>query len=492
MKRTGLAVVLTAMTVGAVPSGRAFGDEWSDPAREAVEAWLARREAARAGRDNPSWVTKRHDEVAVLADVARVDVTLEVTNGQTTGRQGLEWRRTLPIDPRADLIGAVYVPTTGETTPGRTLLSMDARRLYDTTTNRGRGRDPLWVTREEKDLLDVTIFPVPPGATVKVVLSFVTPLAGRGERLEYRDPLGVRPSPRVVTPPAETPPPAPEIPVPVNAPEPIKAAIRQAAIEAAAAPATTRVSAAEVLVRFAGAMPDGPPAAGVWSTQPDGSWRIEPPEEGDLPPLVVRSAGGDGKARVFAAAGYPMLTSAFAWRADPAAIRSALGVEAGSGTKIAFASVAGSSTRIAPEVLDAADEPTVVMGRAHDSTKVLIDARAIGPDGKTLATRRLSIPASRVAPAENLVDALRAYHRTRLAERVLRWAGERPDRKATALEYAVDVGALVPGVAVLAIPKSERTPLQKGDLRLYLTAGVPFDGDSDEGDFKTPPAGTVR
>ncbi len=492
MKRSGL-VVLAAEAIGVVPGGRVLADEWSDPARDAIEAFIARREAAREGRSSTSWVTKRRDEVAVFADLARTDVTLEVTNAAPAGARGpgLEWRRTLAIDPRADLIGAVYVPPTGETTAGRTLLAMDARRLYGETTNRGNGRDPLWVTREEKDLLDVTIFPVQPNATVKVVLSFVTPLVARGGRSEYRDPLSVRPTPRVVTQP-ETDPPDSPIPVPENAPEPIKAALRQAAAEAAKPAETARLSATVVTVKFEGTMPDGPPTGVCWSSEPDGTWRIEPNADSDLPPLPIRSLGDSQGARVFAAAGSPMLTSAFVWRADPAAILTGLGVDAALGVSLALDSVPGSSSRIAPEVLAADDDPTVVMGRAYDSKSVVVTARAVSPEGKTLASRRLVVPATRTVPPENVVDAMRAYHRARLAERVIRWAGERPDRRSLALDYAVDVGALVPGVAVLAIPKSERGPLPRQELHLYLTAGVPFDGDSDAGDVKAPPSGSVR
>jgi hypothetical protein len=498
MKRIGLVLGVVAMALGAALPGRtAAADEWSDPARVAVEAFLARAEAASAGREATSWVTKRLDEVAVFADLARVDVSLEVTNGDGVGTTGrpLEWRRALSVDPRAELIGAVYTRADGMQTTSQILTALDARRLYGTATT-VRHRDPLWVTRERPETLEVTIFPVPPQATVRVVLSFVTPLYGRGAQLEYRDPLSVRVrrAPAPVTPGDAVP--APEgqspLPLPAGTPPEIRAAVARATRTVATPAPAAHLAAAAVHVSFQGVLPAAPPEGATWAPREDGTWRIEPAPGADVPPLHVRSVAGAAAARTFLAQGYPIATSAFAWRADPAALLASLGVDAEAATAVHLEAVSGSTSRIAPEVLAADEEPTVVMGRAYRSGDVRMRVVAVGADGARLARRELVVPCDRSRPGEAVGDALRAYHRARLADRVARWAGADAKRQERALAYAVDMGVLRKGTAALAIPEDERGWLTKDDLRLYLTDGMPFDGDSPQGDFISPPPGSVR
>jgi hypothetical protein len=519
MKRTGLvlgvAIAAGTLLPGAVrPAG---ADEWSDPTRVAIEAFLARTEAAQAGRE-ASWVTKRLDDVAVFADLARVDVTLEVTNAGTAAAspRPLEWRRSLTVDPRAELIGAVYTRADGVETPSQTLAALDARRLYGTATTE-RHRDPLWITREQRDALEVTIFPVAPKSSVRVVLSFVTPLYGRGEQLEYRDPLNVRvrrgrpvTEPTTPTPGAPDAAPAPDlvagagrratrvrpglpaVTLPANAPPQVRDAFARATAEAQRDAIAAQVSPTSVTVTFQGVLPASPPEGVTWTPREDGTWRIEPSPEADVPPLHVRSIEGAAAARTFVAQGYPILTQAFAWRADPAAILASLGVEPAEGTTLRFDGLGGVSSRIAPDTAAADEDPLVVMGRTYMTDTVKLRVVAIGKDGKTLAKRDLVVPSDRTKPAEKVVDALRGYHRARLADRVARWAGDHPHRSAQALAYAVDMGVLRPGTAALAIPKDERDWLTKQDLKLYLTDGMPFDADSTQGDFTSPPAGSVR
>ena len=103
----------------------AFADEGDDPSEAPLLRFLAARQSA--GFDPASWVTSRHDEVTIFAGLARVDVTLSVTNKSTNG---LEWRRRLKVDPKADLIGAVYTRPDRKTTAAQTLSSGDVERLY--------------------------------------------------------------------------------------------------------------------------------------------------------------------------------------------------------------------------------------------------------------------------------------------------------------------------------------------------------------------------
>src|SRR5436190_661390 len=83
-----------------------------------------------------------------------------------------------PVAPAADLIGAVYTRPDGTTTAAMSLPSGEAERLYGRLTRPTPGRDPLCVDRPTRSALDVRIFPVPPGASIRLVLSFVTPLSG--------------------------------------------------------------------------------------------------------------------------------------------------------------------------------------------------------------------------------------------------------------------------------------------------------------------------
>jgi hypothetical protein len=464
--KTKMAVAIAA--VGML-GGAARADEWEDPVGPALERFLDANRAA--GFDASNWVSKRADEVAVFAGMARVDVALELTN-KTTG--GLEWRRTLPVDPAADLIGATYTRPDGKKTPALTLDAGEVERLYRRATDPNYGKDPLRIDRPTRDRLEVRIFPVAPGATVKLDLAFSVPLQGRGDRASYHDPLGVQPDLE-----------------PVAATVPVRRAAGTPVADTLSVP-VVRYVPTSMRLHFTDALPGAPPAG--WDVHPTDAGLLLSPTPGADPAdsVEVRSLRAAGDVTVFAAGGIPMSTSAFVWRVDPAAVADELGVDSVAGVTLRLSSVEGVTNRIAPESLSASGAPTVVMGRAWSSTKVQVRVDAVGADGKTQATRTIALPAVFGRPAEPVCDALRAYHRARLVERVFRWAGTDAKRVQQAKEYAVDLGVVGPHVSALAVPKDERGFMTKREIQRYLTDGMPFDGDSSQGDFKPAPAGSVR
>src|SRR5439155_11269106 len=217
------------------------------------------------------------------------------------------------------------------------------------------------------------------------------------------------------------------------------------------------------------------------------------PEEGeDLPPIELRTLRGAPAATTISAGGYPLFTSAFLWRVDPAAVAEEMGLLDRGGVTLRLSSVEGSTSRIAPEALDASAEPTVVMGRAYTAERLRVRVEAVDRAGTTVGKLDALVEAKPGRAVEAVSDAVRAYHRARLAERVRRWAGTDAKRLAEAVAYAVDLGVVGPGVSALAIPKDERGVLARRDVSLYLTDGAPFDGDSTAGDFKIAPPGSVR
>jgi hypothetical protein len=403
--------------------------------------------------------------------MARVDVVLELTN-RSGG--GLEWRRTLPIDPVADLIGATYTRPDGKTTPALTLSAAEAERLYRRATSPNYGRDPLRIDRPSRDRLEVRIFPVAAGSTVKLSLAFAAPLQGRGDRAAYHDPLGVRADVESTVASAPT---------------------HRGDVTPVAASLTVPVEhyvPTSVRLHFTDALPGAPPAG--WDVHPTPGGLLLSPTPGAEPSssVEIRSLRAAGDVTVFPASGIPMATSAFVWRVDPAAVCAELGVESIAGVTLRLSSVDNVTNRLAPDVLPAAGEPTLVLGRAWSASKVQVRVDAIGADGKSVASRTVALPAVLGRPSEPVSDALRAYHRARLVDRVFRWAGSDAKRVQQAEEWAVDLGVIGPSVSALAVPKDERGFMTKHDLARYLTDGMPFDGDSQQGDFKPAPAGSVR
>ncbi|MHC5011307.1 MAG: hypothetical protein ACYTG6_10205, partial [Planctomycetota bacterium] len=184
--------------------GPLLADDWEDPRRSRLEGRIRElrgEEPERIVADD-SLVTLRHGDVRLVTDLARVDLTLEIHN---TSGGVLEWRRNFALDPQCEVIGATLRRADVDAVPAQTLTIADARRIYDEvrtprpTRTRTRpnpwgpwGRtnsDPLRVERVQRNRIQLTIWPVAADETLRVELTFVTPLRGRGSERRYVDPI---------------------------------------------------------------------------------------------------------------------------------------------------------------------------------------------------------------------------------------------------------------------------------------------------------------
>ena len=476
-----------AMAVGAVaiagtlPGGPARADDWDDPAADSLARLVRRMESARGrgGEENAqAAVVARKDEVVVFADLARVDVTLDVANRGT----GNEWRRFLVVEPEADLIAATYVRADGLETSARTLTAEDSRRLYGRATNPNYGRDPLVIEREARERRDVSVFPLAAGQSARLLLSFVTPLhgpGGRGADRTYRDPLAVRAvgGAGVTTPPERS-----------------RRRDRAGGGVPVSSGGVPTAAVSGTAFRLLGVLPGVLPEGTGLARGEDGSLVVSAPGGEPVTELPLRAVRSATPAVTIRAGGFALYTSAFAWRVDPDEQLRALGVEPRRDFTLRIKGLSASTGRIAPDVLAASAEPTVVMGRAANTGSIRLVLEALDGSGKVVARGEASPESGRASPGEPMEDAMRAYHRARLVDRVYRWAGDDPKKIAEARAYAVDLGVVGRGVGAIAVPKDERGFLSRRDVRLYLTDGAPIGADDSDArrDGTSAPTGSVR
>src|SRR5687767_793754 len=103
----GLAAVFGAF--GGLALGAGADDAaWEDARGARLDARIAAMEAARRAEsvplrtpsDDPAGVDLEHGDARFVGEIARVDITLDVTN---RGDQPMEWARTLSLDPQAEV-----------------------------------------------------------------------------------------------------------------------------------------------------------------------------------------------------------------------------------------------------------------------------------------------------------------------------------------------------------------------------------------------------
>lgn len=467
----GLGAVLALAGGGTHPS-RALADE-PDPGdvglAARVAARVAAREAERRGPDDGVRLVVRRGEARLVREVARVDVTLDATN--TRGNE-VEWTRSFPVDPHAEVIRCSLERQGQAELVARTLTVEDGRRIYGearrpppTITPRG-GKDPLRVERPHADLLQVTVFPVAPQETVRVRLAFVTPLAGRGRERVYTDPLWVTDDPLAERDPTLTP----------SAPAGHEAQA-EASLSVLARGLTFTDAAAGVLPAGStgGALAFAPPRPQEFGLR--ATLRFEAPD-GLLPALSV--PGGGLSARVAL------------WRFDPAAFLAGRGLaHLGPRTPIHLAPLGGYTQRLVPGSFLAGDEPQPVAARVVAGAEaVTYVVEVVTPDG--VQRFECAEPLARETAGEEVADAVSAWHRARMARHVLRWAGRDPQRLSAAIAYAVDVGVLLPQTAALAVPPAEQRRLPRASRRTYRNDGALLGSPNGEADFVAPPRGSLR
>jgi hypothetical protein len=478
-----IALPLIALALPCAATPALAEDEWVDPRltriEEAIRELRGEADPVPLPALGDALVTLRHGHVHLVADLARVDVILEIQN---TGTTALEWERHFAIDPLAEAIGATLQRQGQDAVEARTLTLEDARRLYDEVraprpprTRADRNpwgpmngtRDPLRLERLEDGLLRVVVWPVAPQETLRVSLLFVTPLRGRGDERVFVDPVS-----------------------------------------------------AEL-----GATPVRPGSAGTSDWRPASDWIVHPGDLvlGEERPIGVAAAGRAGTvlrfvsasrtggrgerssdppripfrrpeatSEVLAVRGGGLGTRVAVWRFDPARYLREKGVVARDDLRVRILARKGSTSRIAPWLFEAGSQPLPVTARLLPEAEAVhyaVEVRDL--EGNVLHLFEESHRVNRVESDATLEGTVSGWHRAALVRRVLAWAGEDTSRAAQALSYAVDLGVLVQGTAALAVPREERRLLPAASRRLYHDDGAPLGAQGRQADLKWPPAGST-
>jgi hypothetical protein len=429
-----------------------------------------------------SLVHLHHGSVRMVAGLARVDLTLEVQN---TGQLPMEWRRRYAIDPSAELTGAVLRRVNEDAIMARTLTLANARGIYaqirvPPTTRPGDNRDPLLIERPRSDQLDVRIWPIEPQETVRVELTFVTPLRGHGAHRTYVDVMG---GPRPDAPPAPAPGrgPAPEQPAPEPPPPDVLAAAGGAdwlmnpgrmVLSSAPAFGMTLSGEAGGLLHFT-----GPAATEAHTPRPN---------------VDFLTADKGGEALLVGHGSY--MGRVATWRFDPSAFLTRKGFDLREDLELRLRPVKGKSRRLAPNVFHASSDPlpvtTLLVSRTLKSVPYVVDV--LDRHGHRIVTYTEELPLRTEKVGAGLEAAISGWHRAMLVRRVFAWAHGDAERRDEAMRYAVDLGVLVPGTGALAVPASERRRLTQRNRRIYDTEGVPLGAPRHEADLEQPPKGSLR
>ncbi len=452
--------------------GNGAGPDVTD--REARRDEFARRPAPTGGpsapprerptaapTNSPDGVSLRRGRVTLVADLARVEMTLSVTNRSA---RPIEWSEQYLMGEHAEVVGAVLrrsaTPTRqAQTVDARTLPVAAARDIYQRirtwrppTPRPTPGRDPLRIERPKRHQLQLSLWPVAPNETVHITLTFVTPLRGRGVSRVYEDVLFV----------------------PLEAPKRGSAPF---------VPQDTE------LVVMAGALvlDSEPVGMKLIGEQADGQLRFASKQgnavRAEIPFLVpnpihdaISIRGGAFGARTAV------------WRFDPLAFARSNGIKLERGQSLRLLPVRGSTSRIAPHTFQLSTEPLPVAARVSRTAPALQYVVALEDvEGKELSRHDVSLPIRREQLDAAARGAITGWHRAALVRRVLDWAGDDRLRKATAINYAVDLGVLVTGTSALAVPRDELRLLPRSLRTRYRSEGATLGAQRREAEMKSPP-----
>ncbi len=434
-----------------------------------------------ATRDT-SLVHLHHGSVRMVADLARVDLTLEVKN---TGADVLEWQRTYAIDPRAEVIGAVLKRVNEAPIRARTLTTEDALRVYarirtppPRRTPGGPNRDPLLVSRERNDRLRIQIWPINAQETVRVELTFVTPLRGQGARRTYVDVMGgpAKPTdgkkaPRLSRPEQGN---APGRRPPAMVDHKADWLMQPGELILSAAPAEGMTLSGEAggklhFTGIAATTADAPAPRVAFLS------KSRTPEA-----LLVGNGSLQGRIA--------------AWRFDPKQYVASKGFTFHDGLTIKLSALKGSTRRIAPSAIAASGEPVPVTALVFQRTAADIGYHVdvLDRNDRIIVSYDEKLPLRREKLDADLQGAVSGWHRAQLVRRVFRWAGSNAKELSAARRYAVDMGVLMAGSSAIAIPISEKPRLTPELRRLYDTDGVPLGAQRHEADLKAPPRKSMK
>jgi hypothetical protein len=445
-------------------SGAAGADD-RDPTDVGLEEAVARatRPAGERVEASPVRLGFRVGEARFVRDLARVDVTLEATN---TTAQVLEWDRTFPMDPSAEVIACSLQRAGQAPLLARSLTFEDGRRIYDETVRPrptvppNPGKDPLRVERESDGRLRVVVFPVAPSETVRVHLSFATSLADRGRLRHYKDPLWVGDVRR-------------------------EGRLAEVLPEAVTSASLTLEPGVLTGARVEGRLAMSPLSDQRLVVKPldavaaamQAHVRFEAPA-GLLPALTVPGAG--------------LGTRIAFWPMDPAGFLAERGIrEIPRGARLRFTARGGTQRLVPAEI--PADSPALTLVARHyaASGDLAYDVELV--HGTNLTRFEVRQPVERAQADAALEDAVGGFYRARLARHVLAWAEQAPaQRRAKALAYAVDLGVILPGTCALALPREEQRTLSPLSRRTYRRDGTEIGAADGDADWVAPPAGSLR
>lgn len=429
-------------------------------------------------RRDGALVGRHHGSVRIIADLARVEVDLSISNPTTTV---LEWRETYALDPEAEVIGAVLHRDGNPATDAQTLELAMARQIYEEvrqsytpprpTPRPTRPRDPLRLERLTPDRLGISLFPVMPRETVRISLTFVTPLRGNGVHRVYEDVLGgADGSTRLRRSPAPT------------TPGP---SIRE------------RGDAAVWDIQATGLVLDQVPTGmNLEEENADGRIRLSgrvsaEPGAGraSFPFMVAKPI----ERALFVKTG-SLGTGTAVWRFDPVAWLRSHGHEHNTGVTFEILSDSKQTSWIAPNRFHIADEARPVSARvARGARKVELEIVAKEVEtGKVIVRAPLAIKIDRPKLDRAAEGAISGYHRAQLVRRVQDWAQFDPKLQAQAIRYGVEAGVLVAGTAALAIPPSDLRRISSASRRRYRESGAPLGAQRREAAWVSPPRAAVQ
>lgn len=405
----------------------------------------------------------RVGQARFLREIARVDVTLEATN---TTRGQIEWSREFPMEAAGEVIGCSLMRSGQPALIARTLTFEDGRRIYDETvrppTPPPTGRDPLRVERQRDDRLSVTVFPMAPGETVRVKLAFAVPLEGQARQRRFLEPIWLNESTRPSA----------------RGPQTLRrevGTLTSLLVEpgglayAGSESATVAEGARGTLLTF---RPEHATDSGAQARL------VFHAPEGALPALTV-PGGGLGTVVAF-------------WRFDPQAFLAQQGLQAIAGSTIELRAGGGMAQRLVPAQVKADGSAVTLCARVFPQAEhIPYHVTVATPEGERRV--RLEQTFERSGADADLVDAVAAFYRSRLARHVIAWGrGRSPAEQQAAAAYAVDMGVIVPGTCALAIPSDEQELLSRASRRQYRRDGAKVGAADGEADWIGPPAGAFR
>ncbi|MBL9118846.1 MAG: VWA domain-containing protein [Phycisphaerae bacterium] len=186
MRRTFLSTLLALLTaatsgaqtlvqpVGPIPPPPAPPAAWSPPPRVVVPQM-----GRVVGRSSALDITAIRGKVEIRDAVASTTIEVSLANRSGANQEAVIM---LPVPVGATVVGFTFEGPANEPT-ARLLTREEARREYDSIV--ARERDPALLEWAGWNLIRSSVFPVPPGGTQRVQVTFEQLLESVGDRIDY-------------------------------------------------------------------------------------------------------------------------------------------------------------------------------------------------------------------------------------------------------------------------------------------------------------------